>query len=86
MDADGSPIVRKRKVTGFSWPEEKLAGRADVVPFDLSEALKDQGAKYTKTLRPMAKNVVVDGRLITGQNPMSAKAVAKAVLKAFDKS
>ncbi len=86
VDADGSPIVRKRKVTGFSWPEEKLAGRADVVPFDLSEALKDQGAKYTKTLRPMAKNVVVDGRLITGQNPMSAKAVAKAVLKAFDKS
>lgn len=80
-DTKGRPLVAKRKVTGFSWPEEKLAGRADAVPFDLSKALKQRGAKYDKALRPMAKNVVTDGRLITGQNPMSAKAVAKAVLK-----
>jgi len=80
---DGTPLVRGRKVTGFSWPEEKLAGRDDAVPFNLSQALKDKGAKYKKPMRPMAKNVVVDGRLITGQNPMSAKAVAKAVLKAL---
>ena len=53
------------------------------MPFDLSKALQERGAKYKKPLRPMAKNVVVDGRLITGQNPMSAKAVAKAVLKAL---
>lgn len=83
VQVEGKPLLRGRKVTGFSWPEEKLAGRDDAVPFDLSKALQERGAKYKKPLRPMAKNVVVDGRLITGQNPMSAKAVAKAVLKAL---
>ncbi len=81
--ADGRALVKGRKVTGFSWPEEKLAGRADGVPFDLGRALKNKGAKYSKALRPMGKHVVVDGRLITGQNPTSAKGVAKAVLKAL---
>jgi len=80
---DGAPLLEGRKVTGFSWPEEKLAGRAKVVPFNLSKAIKQRGGKYEKALRPMAKHVVVDGRLITGQNPTSAKAVGKAVLKAL---
>lgn len=80
-DSTGRPLLKGRKVTGFTKAEEKLAGRIDAVPFDLSKALKDRGAKYDKALRPMAKHVVVDGRLITGQNPMSAKAVGKAVLK-----
>lgn len=85
VDTDGTPLVAGRKVTGFSKPEEKLAGRADVIPFELHTALKNQGATYKKALRPMAENVVVDGRLITGQNPMSATAVGKAVLKALKK-
>lgn len=83
--SDGTELVRGRKVTGFSWPEEKLASRDDVVPFRLDEALKDQGAKYTKAVRPMAKKVVRDGSLITGQNPMSAEGVGEAVVKALSK-
>ena len=77
---DGSPFLRGRKVTGFSWPEEKLAGRAKVVPFRLDKRLKGEGASYTKALRPLASKVVVDGRLVTGQNPSSAHAVAEEVV------
>ena len=79
--SDGSALVSGRKVTGFSWPEEKLAGRNKVVPFRLDEALKEEGAKYSKALRPMAAKVVRDGNLVTGQNPMSAEGVGKAVAK-----
>ena len=79
--ADGSPLLEGRRVTGFSWPEEKLAGRDTVIPFRLDKALKEQGAKYTKAVRPMVSKVVVDGNLVTGQNPMSAGDVGKAVVK-----
>lgn len=84
--ADGTPWLRGRKVTGFSWPEEKLASRADAVPFRLDHALTEQGADYTKALRPMVNKVVVDGRLVTGQNPMSATGVGEAVAKLLRKS
>ena len=79
--SDGSALVEGRKLTGFSWPEEKLAGRDKAVPFRLDEALKEEGAKYTKALRPMAEKVVRDGNLVTGQNPMSAEGVCKTVAK-----
>lgn len=83
--SDGTPLVAGRKVTGFSWPEEKLAGRDKVVPFRLDKALKDYGADYTKALRPMAEKVVRDGNLVTGQNPMSATGVAKEVVKLLER-
>lgn len=79
--ADGSELLAGRTVTGFSWPEEKLAGRNDYVPFRLDEQLKAQGAKYKKALRPMGEKVVRDGNLVTGQNPTSAAGVAKEVAK-----
>lgn len=83
--SDGSPLVGGCRVTGFSWPEEKMAGRDTVVPFRLDQALKDEGARYTKALLPMTEKVVQDGRLVTGQNPMSAAGVAKAVVKLLKK-
>lgn len=83
--SDGTPLVSGRAVTGFSWAEEKLARRNKVVPFRLDEALKEYGAKYTKALRPMAEKVVVDGNLVTGQNPMSATGVAEKVVKLLRK-
>ena len=78
---EGGSLLDGKKVTGFSWPEEKLAGRDSAVPFRLDHALKDEGAKYTKALRPMAEKVVRDGNLVTGQNPTSAAGVAKEVVK-----
>lgn len=85
VELNGSPLLAGRRATGFSWPEEKLARRADAVPFNLSEAMKARGAKYTKALRPMAEKVVVDDLLVTGQNPTSASGVAKAVVKLLKK-
>ncbi len=84
--ADGAPLVSGRKVTGFSAPEEKLAQRADVIPFSLQDELKAQGAKYIKALVPMKSKVITDGPLVTGQNPTSAADVAKAVVKALKKA
>ncbi|MET7435708.1 type 1 glutamine amidotransferase domain-containing protein [Streptomyces flaveolus] len=79
--SNGEPLVKDKKVTGFSWPEEELANRAQAVPYNLQEELKKLGANYSTADEPFATYVVEDGRLITGQNPGSARAVAEAVVK-----
>lgn len=84
--ADGSWLLEGRSVTGFSWPEEKLAQREKAVPFNLQEELQARGAHYTKSRIPFKSKVVTDGLLITGQNPGSAEDVAKAVVKALKKT
>ena len=81
--ADGTELLTGRKVTGYSWAEEKLARRADEVPFSLEERLSAAAAEYTTARIPMTKHVVEDGKLITGQNPMSAAGVGEAVVKAL---
>ncbi|PTR21375.1 putative intracellular protease/amidase [Rhodococcus sp. OK519] len=78
---NGDYLIAGRNVTGFSWPEEELAQRADAVPFSLQERLEDRGAVYSFAAQPFAPHVVEDGRLITGQNPGSARPVAEAVLR-----
>ena len=77
----GEHLVKGKAVTGFSWPEEKVAKRDHAVPFSLEEELKKRGAAYSKALVPFNTHVVEDGHLITGQNPKSAHAVGKAVVK-----
>lgn len=77
--ADGVPLVKGRKVTGFSNSEEEAAGLADVVPFLLEDQLKQHGGKYAKG-EDWSRFVQIDGQLITGQNPASSAAVAKALL------
>jgi putative intracellular protease/amidase len=77
----GEYLLKGRKATGFSWREEELAKRADVVPFNLEEEMKKRGAEYEKAMLPYASHVVEDGRLITGQNPKSARGVGEAVVK-----
>ena len=72
-----------RNVTDFSWKEEVVAKRDKAVPFSLEDELQKRGAKYSKALLPFSTPVVEDGRLITGQNPGSAEAVGKAVVKAL---
>lgn len=79
--SDGEYLVKNKKLTGFSWLEEDLAGRKKEVPFNLEEALKERGANYHKALVPMASKVVIDGDLITGQNPFSSEEIAKAILQ-----
>jgi putative intracellular protease/amidase len=79
--SNGEPLVKGRKVTGFSWREEELAQRAHAVPYSLEDRLKELGASYTIAEKPFAPHIVEDDRLITGQNPGSAKGVAEAVVR-----
>jgi putative intracellular protease/amidase len=80
--ADGTPLVKGRTVTGFSNTEEAAVGLADVVPFSVEDALKDNGGRYSRG-EDWASHAVVDGNLITGQNPASSEATAKALLEAL---
>jgi putative intracellular protease/amidase len=77
--SDGSLLVAGRKVTGFSWREEVLAGVGELVPYDAEEEMKKRGALYEKALLPFVSYAVVDGSLVTGQNPGSAKETALKV-------
>ena len=77
--SDGTLLVSGRQLTGYAWAEEVLAGVARHVPFNAERAMKDRGARYEKALLPFQSHVVVDGRLVTGQNPASARATAKRV-------
>ena len=82
----GDYLLKGRKATGFSWREEELAKRAEAVPFNLEEEMKKRGAQYEKAMLPYTAHVVEDGRLITGQNPKSARGVGEAVIRQLRKS
>ncbi|PWN88781.1 ThiJ/PfpI family protein [Acaromyces ingoldii] len=77
--ADGELLVKGRRVTGYSWREEVLAGVAKQVPYNSEEEMKKRGALYERAFLPFTVKVVADGRLVTGQNPQSAKATAERV-------
>jgi len=76
---DGNPLVAGKSLTGFSNTEEAAVQLTDVVPFLLEDELSARGASYQKAddWQPYA---VIDGNLITGQNPASSELAAKAVL------
>ncbi|MBU3062255.1 type 1 glutamine amidotransferase domain-containing protein [Nocardia sp. NEAU-G5] len=77
--SDGSYLVAGRKLTGFAWQEEVLAGASKLVPYNAEAEVKNRGARYEKALLPFVSYAVVDGNLVTGQNPGSAKETAKKV-------
>ena len=78
-DQHGDPLVKGKNVTGFSNSEEAAVGLTDVVPYLLEDQLIAMGGNYQKVAdwNPLA---VVDGLIITGQNPGSSEAVAQALL------
>jgi len=78
--ADGHPVVKGKRVTGFTNSEEAAVGLTDVVPFLVEDMLKERGGEYSKGA-DWSSYVVEDGHLITGQNPASSEATAKALLK-----
>lgn len=78
--SDGRLLVAGRRLTGFSWLEEVLAGVAGEVPYNVEMEMRQRGALYEKALLPFTAKVVTDGRLVTGQNPQSAKATALKIL------
>ena len=78
--ADGSPLVKGRKVTGFTNGEEHAVGLTEVVPFLLEDELTRLGATFSKGA-DFAPYVITDGKLITGQNPASSGPAAAQLLK-----
>ena len=77
--AAGAPIVAGRAVTGVSNAEETLTGFDKLVPVLPETRLRELGARFS-CAAPLAEHVVVDGHVLTGQNPASAGPLARAVL------
>jgi putative intracellular protease/amidase len=76
---DGTPVVRGRKVVGYSNTEEAASGLTEVVPYLVEDMLKQNGGIYSKADNFQA-HIMADGNLVTGQNPASSKGVAAAVV------
>lgn len=76
----GQPIVKGKRVTGFTNGEEDAVHLTKVVPFLVEDELKRLGGEYEKA-DDWADFTVVDGPLITGQNPSSSSSAAKELLK-----
>ncbi len=77
---DGTPLVKGKKVTGFSNTEEEAVQLTKIVPFLVEDMLKTNGGIYSKG-DDWKSFVLEDGLLITGQNPASSELVAELLLK-----
>lgn len=84
--SDGSSLIAGRAMTGFAWREEVLARVDKLVPYNAEDEATKRGAHYEKGLLPFAPYTVVDGTLVTGQNPGSAKATATKVVAVLGRS
>jgi putative intracellular protease/amidase len=78
----GASLIRGRSVTGFSNSEERAAHGVGIVPFLIEDELRRLGAHYSSA-DDWNAHVVVDGQLITGQNPASSGAAAQKVIEAL---
>lgn len=83
-NTDGEPLVKGKKVTGFTNTEEELVKLTDVVPFLVEDMLKENGGIYSKK-GDFEEYAIEDGLLITGQNPASSEKVAEMLLAKLQK-
>jgi len=77
--SDDSYLVDGKKVTGFTNEEEQARGLDTIVPFLLQDKLTGRGADFVAGEK-WSENIVISGRLVTGQNPASAKGVADSII------
>jgi putative intracellular protease/amidase len=83
VDGSGKSIFAGKSFTGFSNAEEEQVGKVKDIPFLLETKIGELGGKYEKAAEPWGAKVVVDGHLITGQNPASAGPIGEAIRKAL---
>ena len=76
---NGKYLVDGKKINAFTNEEESAIQLDKVVPFLLENKLIERGAKFEKS-DMWQPHVTVDQRVITGQNPQSAKGVGEAIL------
>ncbi|MEZ9630543.1 thiamine biosynthesis protein ThiJ [Vibrio breoganii] len=78
--SNGETLLQSKSVTGFTREEEIDFGTINDIPFLLEESLARSAARFNK-VQPWQELVIIDERVITGQNPTSAGAVGKALVK-----
>jgi putative intracellular protease/amidase len=81
---EGKPFVSGKTVTGFTNGEEAEVGLTTVVPFLVEDEMMRLGATFSK-VRNWGVHTVLDGQLITGQNPASSGAAASLLIEAVNK-
>ena len=81
-NTDGSPIVKGKKVTGFTNTEEAAVQLTNIVPFLVENMLTENGGIYSKK-EDWAAYAIQDGNLITGQNPASSALVAEKLIESL---
>lgn len=79
---DGEPLIAGRTVSGFSNSEERAANGIGLVPWTIEDEVRRLGGEYSRGA-DWSAHVVVDGNLITGQNPASSTDAAREVLSAL---
>ncbi|TDQ09479.1 type 1 glutamine amidotransferase domain-containing protein [Pedobacter metabolipauper] len=82
--SNGSYLISGKNITAFSNEEEENYAKDDV-PFMLESALRERGANYQSVAAWQAHSIS-DGRLVTGQNPASAKSVAEKMIAILESS
>jgi putative intracellular protease/amidase len=84
VEFNGAPLVKGKRVTGFTNEEEEELQLTEVVPFLIEDELKRLGAIFEKVpnWQPFS---IVDGRLVTGQNPASSTSAAQDLLKVMSR-
>jgi putative intracellular protease/amidase len=80
VNYQGAPLVKGKRVSGFTNGEEEAVQLTHVVPFLVEDELLRLGATFEKRAN-WQPFFVVDGRLITGQNPASSTSTAQALIK-----
>lgn len=80
----GQPLVKDKRVTGFTNSEEEEVQLTKIVPFLVEDELKRLGGKFEKAPN-WQSHIVIDDHLITGQNPASSTEAAQALVKELSK-
>lgn len=81
---NGDYLVKGKTLTSFTNKEEDEVQKSDKMPFMLETKLKEQGATF-KAKENWANHVVIDGNLITGQNPFGSASIADAIIETLEK-
>lgn len=84
--SNGEPLVRGKRLTGYSDREEWAGRTREIVPYSLEDRLREKGAHYSRSFIPFRSHTEADGRLLTGQNPFSTKALAKRLRESLTAS
>lgn len=82
--ADGTPLVKGKVLTSYTYSEEVAAKLDQEVPFILEHRLRELGAQFIPG-EDKADHIEHDGHLITGQNPNSSSNIARTIVAALNK-